>query len=73
MIIKGGAGPHEAAAIAAVIAILNEEAISPPMIRRPESSSWVAAVRPSQSRLRPTPPPPKAQAEDLPSRFVDPV
>lgn len=71
MIIKGGAGPREAAAIAAVIAVLLEEESAPSPEHRPEPSAWVAAVRQATSRLRPSPPPPSSAEAGKPSRFVD--
>lgn len=60
MQIRGGAGPYEAAAIAAVIErVLSEEAAA--SLRPPTSPllpNWVALPPPSTGQLRPSLPPP---------------
>lgn len=73
MIIKGGAGPEEAAAIAAVIAELQSATSRPVPEHRPQQSAWVAAVRHVPSRLRSPLPSPSVGDEAVPSRFVDPI
>ncbi len=71
MIIRGGAGPQEAAAIAVVVALIHEEEGARRPAYRPEPSAWVAAVRQTRSRLRAAPPPPSSAVAGKPSRFVD--
>lgn len=71
MIIKGGAGEQEAAAIAAVVAFVLAEEQNRKPGPRPEPSAWVAAMRQANSRLRPVPPPPGETEAGKLSRFID--
>ena len=71
MIIKGGAGEQEAAAIVAAVAFALEEEQNRKPGQRPEPSAWVAAMRQASSRLRPVPPPPGVSEAGKLSRFID--